>query len=134
MQIASFADLLCAALNQPEPQRLMFVFAAAELPEGASAEQRAQFDAGEGGELTPLMCVDKAACDLAGFEALTAEASTVGAGWAIVFSAALSGRSGRPPGSAEVQATLQRMVDSIKAGRLDGLLPFNRLGEPVRLS
>jgi hypothetical protein len=26
------------------------------------------------------------------------------------------------------------MVESIKAGRLDGLLPFNRAGEPVHLA
>ena len=37
--------------------------ARAELPAGASAEQRAQFGAGEGGELAPLMCVDKSAAD-----------------------------------------------------------------------
>jgi hypothetical protein len=32
----------------------------------------------------------------------------------------------------DAEAPLQRMVDAIKAGRLDGLLPFDRSGEPVR--
>ena len=32
MKISSFEDLLQAARQQPEPQRLLFVFADAELP------------------------------------------------------------------------------------------------------
>jgi hypothetical protein len=51
------------------------VFAGAELPADASTVQRAQFDAGEGGELAPLMCVDKSAADLQSFDVLSAEAT-----------------------------------------------------------
>ena len=134
MDIASFDDLLQAARQQREPQQLLFVFAGAELPAGASAEQRAHYEAGEGGELAPLMCVDKAAAELAGFDALCAEAAQAGPPWAIVFTAALSGRSGQPPSGADIDAALQHMVDAIKAGRLDGMLPFNRAGEPVHLA
>ena len=131
MEITSFNDLLQAARAQPEPQRLLFVFAGAELPASASAAQRAQFDAGEGGELAPLMCVDKPASELTGFEALAAEAATAGPPWAIVFVTALSGRNGMAPSSDDAREPLQRMVESVKAGRLDGLLPFERRGEPV---
>ena len=134
MNIASFDDLLQAARQQHEPQQLLFVFAGAELPAGASAEQRARYEAGEGGELAPLMCVDKAAAALDGFDALCAEAARAGPPWAIVFSAALSGRNGKPPTAADIDAALQHMVESIKAGRIDGLLPFNRAGEPVHLA
>jgi hypothetical protein len=134
MNIESFDDLLQAARAQGEPQQLLFVFAGAELPAGASALQRAQFEAGEGGELAPLMCVDKAAADLAGFDALAAEAAHAGPPWAIVFTAALSGRSGLPPTRTDTDAALQHMVDSIKAGRLDGMLPFTRAGVPVQLA
>jgi hypothetical protein len=134
MDIASFDDLLQAARQQRELQQLLFVFAGAELPAGASAEQRAQYEAGEGGELAPLMCVDKAAAELAGFDALCAEAAQAGPPWAIVFTAALSGRSGQPPSGADIEAALQHMVDAIKSGRLDGMLPFNRQGEPVQLA
>ena len=98
MNITHFDDLIQAARAQPEPQRLLFVFAGAELPADASAEQRRQFDAGEGGELAPLMCVDKSADELASFEAFAAEAAQAGPPWAIVFSAALSGRGGVPSG------------------------------------
>jgi hypothetical protein len=134
MNIESFDDLLQAAKAQDQPQQLLFVFAGAELPDGASAAQRAQFDAGEGGELAPLMCVDKPAGDLTGFDALCGEAELAGPPWAIVFTAALSGRNGAPPSSADTDAALQHMVDSIKSGRLDGMLPFNRAGMPVQLA
>lgn len=133
MEIESFDDLLRAARLQAEPQRLLFVFAGAELPAGASAAQRAQFDAGEGGELAPLMCVDKAADDLASFAALCAEAARAGPPWAIVFTAALAGRGAKPPSAGEVDAALQRMVEDVKAGRIHAMLPFNRAGEPVQL-
>lgn len=134
MHIASFDDLLQAARLQGQPQQLLFVFAGAELPANASAAQFAQFAAGEGGELAALMCVDKPAAALASFNALCAEAAQAGPPWAIVFTAALSGRDGRPASAADIDAALQQMVDAIKLGRLDGLLPFNRAGEPVRLA
>lgn len=131
MNITHFDDLIQAARAQPEPQRLLFVFAGAELPADASAEQRREFEAGEGGELAPLMCVDKTPDELAGFDALAAEASQAGPPWALVFTAAISGRGGIAPTSADAEAPLQRMVDAIKAGRFDGLLPFDRHGDPV---
>ncbi|HMO48912.1 MAG TPA: ribonucleotide reductase subunit alpha [Rubrivivax sp.] len=133
MNIESFDDLLRAARSQEQPQRLLFVFAGAELPAGATPAQRAQFDAGEGGELAPLMCVDKAADELTSFEVLCAEAAQAGPPWAIVFTAALAGRGGRAPTAADADAALQRMVDAVKSGQLQGLLPFNRAGEPVQL-
>ena len=134
MHIQSFDDLLQAARAQGEPQQLLFVFAGAKLPDNASAAQRAQFEAGEGGALAPLMCVDKLASDLADFDALASEAAQAGPPWAIVFTAALSGRNGLQASSADTDAALQRMVDAVKSGRLDGLLPFNRAGLPVQLA
>ena len=133
MEIRHFDDLLRAARAMPEAQQLLFVFAGAELPADATVQQRAEFEAGDGGELAPLMCVDKAAGELPSFEALAGEAAQAGPPWAIVFSAALSGRGGAAPSAGQIDEALQRMVDSIKAGRLDGLLPFDRHGAPVQL-
>ena len=134
VEIEHFDDLLRAARGMSEPQQLLFVFAGAELPSGATAQQRADFEAGVGGELAPLMCVDKSAVELQAFDQLAAEASKAGPPWAIVFSGALSGRGRVPPAAADIEAALQHMVESIKAGRLDGLLPFDREGFPVALS
>lgn len=47
MDISSFDDLLRAAQQQPEPQRLLFVFASADLPDHSTPEQRARFQAGQ---------------------------------------------------------------------------------------
>ena len=133
MGIESFEDLLRAAREQPEPQRLLFVFAGAELPVDSTAEQRAHYRAGQGGALVPLMCVDKAAEELRSFAALVEESRQFGHGWAIVFVASLSGRDGRAPTSGEADRMLQRMVESIKAGSIGSFLPFDRRGEPVLL-
>lgn len=135
MEISSFDDLLAAARQQPEPQRLLFVFTAVELPEDATPAQRARFEAGEGGALAPLMCVDKTPEELRSFQALVEEANqfTVpGHDWAMVFAAALSGRLDKAPTSADAEAPLQRMVEAIKGGQHGAYIPFDRRGLPVR--
>ena len=132
MTISSFDDLLRAARQQAEPQRLLFVFCAAGAPDDATAEQRTRFQAGQGGTLTPLMCVDKAPDALASFGALLEEARSFGQAWDIVFAAAMSGTAGRPPTPEQAQAPLQRMVASIKAGSIGSFLPFDTAGMPVQ--
>lgn len=134
MTISTFDDLLRAACQQQEPQRLLFVFARAELPSDSTPEQRARFDAGQGGALTPVMSVDKIPEELATFDALVEDSRQFGQDWAIVFVASLSGRGGRAPTSTEADQSLQRMVESIKAGSIGAFLPFNRQGEPMLLS
>lgn len=134
MEITSFDDLLRAAHAQPEPQRLLFVFAAAELPDDATPAQRAQFDAGHGGALVPRMCVDKAPHELDSFAALVREAAGFDQGeWHMVFAAALPGTAQHAPTSADAEAALQAMVEAIRAGQIGSCIPFNRQGEPVRL-
>ncbi len=134
MNISSFDDLLRAAREQPEPQRLLFVFTAAALPEDSTPEQRARFQAGQGGALTPLMSVDKTPEELSTFAALMEESRQFGHDWAIVFVAGLSGRGGRAPSSKEADQSLQRMIESIKTGSIGSFIPFDRRGEPILLS
>lgn len=132
MTLSSFDDLLQAARVQPEPQRLLFVFTAAGVPDDATPAQRSGFRAGEGGTLTPLMCVDKTPAELVSFNALCDEARQAGPAWDIVFVAAMSGRGGAEPTSEQAAAPLQQMVDGIKAGRIDGYVPFDADGVPLR--
>jgi hypothetical protein len=133
ISISTFDDLLLAARQQPHAQRLLLVFAGASLPQDASAAQRALFEAGESGELAPLMCVDKDPMALSGFDALAAEAARAGPPWALVFAAAIGGTGRRPPAEAEVKAALERMVEAVRSGDLDRFIPFNRQGHAVRL-
>ena len=131
--ITTFADLLQAARQQPEPQRLLFVFVGASLPEGASAEQRARFEAGESGELAPLMCVDKDPATLASFDVLTAEAAGFGQPWVLVFAAGLAGHGTSAPEPGAVSEALQRMVEAVRSGDLGRFIAFDREGQAVQL-
>ena len=133
VNISSFDDLLRAARSQPEPQRLLFVFAEAGLPDDSTPEQRAGFEAGAGGSLTPVISVDKTPEELSTFAALAEESRQFGREWAIVFVAGLTGRGGRAPSSEEAGRPLQRMIESIKAGSFGSFMPFDRQGEAILL-
>ena len=134
MSISSFEDLLRTAREQPQPQRLLFVFAGAALPDDCTPDQHARYRAGQGGALIPLMSVDKRPDDLSTFAALVEESCQFGREWAIVFVASLSGRDGRAPSSADADRSLRNMIESIQTGAIASFMPFNRLGEPVLLN
>ncbi len=126
-----FDRLLQAAAAQSEPQRLLFVFAVAGLPEDATASQRQRHSTGAGGTLTPLMCVDKAPAELSGFDALIAESRKAGPPWQVVFAAGLAGRDGQPPGRAQVEQAQQAMLERVRGGMIDGLLALDPSGAPL---
>lgn len=131
--IASYADLMQAVQEQPEPQRLLFVFCRAELPDDASAEEKAAFERGEGGALTPVVCVDKAPAEVTAFRSLVDESRETGQPWDVVFVAAMSGRGGVAPSSDEAQQPLTMMVESIRMGHVGGYLPLDQDGQAVAL-
>lgn len=128
MDITSYTDFIDAARQQPEPQRLLFVFAAAELPENASVDQQAGFESGRGGALAPVMCVDKLPDELGSFTELVAESQQMGKHWDVVFAASLSGRGGVAPSSSEADQPFNTMIESIRQGNLARFLAFNREG------
>jgi len=134
MNIANFDDLLLAARQQPEPQRLLFVFANAELPDDSTPEQRAGFQAGQGGALMPLMSVDKSPDEIETFGGLVEESRQFGRDWAVVFVAGLSGRDGLAPTSTEAEQSLQRMIEAIKTGAFGAFMPFDRQGQPMLIN
>lgn len=129
-----FQQLLQAAASQPQPHRLLFVFATAELPDDATDEQRQRFLAGQGGALAPLMCVDKAPEDLADFEALVTESRRAGPPWQVVFAAALGGRDGRPPPKADIDGALQAMVDAVRVGGVGRFAAYDENGDPLQFA
>ncbi|UXI70499.1 ribonucleotide reductase subunit alpha [Tahibacter amnicola] len=133
MQITHFSDLLEAARRQDEPQRLLMVFASAGLPSDASAAQRSAFANGEGGALTPVLCVDKRPEEIGSFESLREESERTGINWDIVFVAALAGRGGYPPNADEAVQPLRMMVEQIKGGRIGQFVAVSRGGDLLQL-
>lgn len=131
MEISSFDDLLSAARQQDQPQRLLFVFTQAELDPDSTELQRRDFEAGQGGALVPMMTADKSPDELADFAALAQESRQFEKPWTVVFVAALSGRAGLAPNDDEVAQVLTRMTDAIKAGELAGFIPFDHEGHTV---
>jgi hypothetical protein len=134
MNISSYADLLTAAKQQPEPQRLLFVFTQPELPEGYTKVQIERFHAGQGGVLTPKMCTDKALDELGDFSDLVTESLQTEQDWKIVFVACLAGRNGTMPSSAEAQEPLKKMVEGINNGAISHYLAYDRNGNQIRFS
>src|SRR5690606_756548 len=125
--------LLQAARAQIEPQRLLLVFASAELPADATAEEEQGFERGEGGALAPALCVDKSPDEIQDFATLAAESRLTGIDWDILFVAAMAGRGGQAPSSDEAIQPLQLMVQAIKSGRVGEFLAVDRNGELVQL-
>ena len=131
--ISSYTDLLKAADAEPDPQRFLFVFCRAELPDDASSEEKAAFANGEGGALTPVVCVDKTPDEVRDFDGLVEESRQTGQAWDVVFVAAMSGRGGMQPSSDEAQQPLTMMVESIRLGHVGNYLPLDQKGQAVSL-
>lgn len=132
MTSSHFDLLLQTARQQREPQRLLFVFADAELPDDADEMQRAGFEAGQGGALTPAACVEKSAAELSTFEALVDESRRTGLSWRVMFVAALAGANGQPPSQARIDSALEAMVENVRRGSFSGYMALDPQGLPVQ--
>ncbi len=138
MQIQTFDDLLTTARQQPDAQRLLFVFAISELPDDATPEQRARYKNGLGGALTPLMEVDKLPDELQDFDHLITESLEFAKGtraedWSMVFCAALGGEGKRAPSREDADLPLRQMSTAIRVGEIDRYIVFDRMGHQIRL-
>jgi hypothetical protein len=134
MTISSYSDLLTAARAQPTPQRLLFAFAAAQLPADASAQQRQSYQQQQGGTLTPVMCVDKMIDDLSNFAQLVQESLQTGAHWDLVFVTSMAANSSvTSEEAATIETALKKMLAAIDQGQVEGFLAFNRDGDLLQL-
>ncbi|GAD61899.1 hypothetical protein [Aquipseudomonas alcaligenes] len=131
MNITQFADLLSAARGQVEPQRLLFVFVAAQLPDDATEAERQRFQEGQGGSLQPVLCVDKLPEEIDDFAALLGESGRTGIAWDLLFAACLSGLGGIAPSAGEAEQPLKMMVGAIESGSIGNFLAFDRDGQAV---
>ena len=126
---------MSAAKQQPEPQRLLFVFLSSSLPKDFRDEEEASFNSGEGGELQPVMCTDKVLGDLSTFADLVAESKKTEQDWQIVLVASLSGRNGIAPNSEEAEKPLRMMMETVQTGgNLSKYMAFDREGTPIQFS
>jgi len=133
MNISSFDDLLSAARQQDLPQRLLLVFATAELPADSTPEQRRRFEAGAGGALVPNFCVDKTPEEIESFAGLKRESEQLKQHWQVVF---VSTQSDNPDHHVATQAAtqaLERMVADIKGGALANIIAFDQHGSAMVL-
>lgn len=131
MNITCFDDLLTVARTQPQPQTLLMVFVDVELPPDASPQERARFEQGQGGALTPRMCVDRPLAELSDWNRLAAEADQQSRDWRMVMVGALAGTGGRAPQDDAIEQALNRMVMAIHQGQIQGFIPFDRQGQAV---
>lgn len=133
MTIESYEDLIMAAMGQAEPQRLLFVFARSELPEGYTEEQQQRFERGEGGVLSPVLCVDKLPGEVMHFHELVAESEKTGVHWDVAFVSSVAGSAGFPPSAEDADPALRTMMNNINAGIIAAYLTFDRNGGMIGL-
>ncbi|WP_300320874.1 ribonucleotide reductase subunit alpha [Idiomarina sp.] len=133
MEITSYQDFINMAKQQPEPQRLLFVLAKAQLPEQPTHIQQQQFEQQAGGNLEPVLCVDKLPEEVESFDVLVEESKRTDIDWDIAFVSAMDGRGGHPISSDEASQPLEMMVQQIQAGMIKHFLTINRQGELVQV-
>lgn len=133
INITNYESLLSVANQQLEPQRLLFVFLRASLPDDHGEEDASNFHSGQGGALEPIMCVDKTLGELSTFSALVAEAERIEKDWQIVLVAGLAGKNGVSPSSEEAEEPLKIMLHTVEnGGDLSKYMAFDREGAPVQ--
>lgn len=133
INITSYESLLSAANQQPEPQRLLFIFLRASLPDDHGEADASRFHSGQGGALQPIMCVDKTLGELSTFSALVAEAERIEKDWQIVLVAGLAGKNGAVPSSDDAEEPLKMMLHAVEnGGDLSKYMAFDREGVPVQ--
>ncbi|MDO9366725.1 MAG: hypothetical protein Q7T58_10410 [Methylotenera sp.] len=135
INISNYESLLSAAKQQVEPQRLLFLFLKASLPEDHKQDQENRFHAGQGGELQPIMCVDKTLDELGSFSDLVAEAERMEQDWKIVLIACISGKYGLAPNSDEAELPLKIMTQTVlDGGDLSKYLAFDKEGTLIQFN
>jgi len=127
--ISMFSDLLSMANEQPDPQRLLFLFASAT----ATKKSRKQDD--KKGTIEPTMVVDKLPEEVENFSGLVKEADSINKNWDFMFIASLSGNKKQAPTSEDAQPYLDKMTDDIAAGNnIMRYVVFDREENPIELN
>lgn len=125
--------MLESARQQPEPQRFLFVFLDAVLPEEHTPEEAFLFSQGQGGQLQPVMNLSRDLEELTTFESLVSSTPDKDRSWQVVLIACVSGENGRAPTAEEVDGPMQVLEHTIRmGGDISAYIAFDRDGEHVR--
>lgn len=110
---------------------MLFVFLRSSQPKDHEGAARAH--SGQGGELEPIMCTDKALDELGSFSDLVMESKSMEQDWQIVLIACIAGNKGAVPSSKDATQPLKRMVQTVEmGGDLSHFLAFDRNGDPIQ--
>ena len=133
--ITDYETLLQVGKQQSDPQRFLFVFLQATLPDDHDEVDKQSFQSGQGGELKAIVCVDKDLGELTDFADLVTESEQMGQDWSMVLIACLSGTNGVHPTSEAAEQALKRMVQTVQnGGDLSKYLAFDRQGVLLHFS
>jgi len=135
IEITDYKSLLAVGKQQNDPQRFLFVFLQAFLPDDHNDTDKQRFHSGQGGELKAMMCVDKDLAELTDFADLVAESKQMEQDWSMVLIACLSGINGMTPSSEEAEQPLKTMVQTVQnGGDLSKYLAFDKQGDLLNFS
>ena len=135
IEITDYKSLLAVGRQQTDPQRFLFVFLQAFLPDDHSDADKQRFDSGQGGELIAIMCVDKNLSDLTDFATLVEESKQMEQDWSMVLVACLSGRNANFPTAEEAEEPLKMMVQAVQNGSdLSKYLAFDKQGDLLQFA
>lgn len=127
--MSHFENLLNTAKNEPQPQRILFLFAKAIDQAGV---MRADC---QGGRIEAVMCVDKSPEDLSTFKSLVAEADQQSVNWNLILTSTLSGNGGQNPSDSEILTALQKMSNIFaKQEDLSQFIVWNRQEEIIEVT
>jgi hypothetical protein len=83
IKITDYESLLAVGKQQNDPQRFLFVFLQASLPDDHDDDDAQRYHSGQGGELKAIMCVDKDLAELTDFADLVTESEQMGQNWIV---------------------------------------------------
>lgn len=102
--MSAFSELLTMANYQPEPVKLLFLFAKPEYEQQDAEHSRAAMSA--------VMCVDKQPNELSDFQQFSAEADAINRDWQFIFITSILANSD----SAVLDRALKQMVSDVQTG------------------
>ncbi|MFK5948984.1 MAG: hypothetical protein QM500_09490 [Methylococcales bacterium] len=135
IEITDYQSLLAVGKLQDQPQRFLFVFLQASLPNDHNDEDKERFNLGQGGELKAIMCVDKDLAELTDFATLITESKQMQQQWDIVLIACLAGVNGKQASPEQAETSLKMMVQTVQnGGNLSKYLALDKQGDLLQFS